>query len=593
MIRVFFLLTCINTSLSFAQTLETTVEKPGFTKPFTERVAIFEYLRGNQQKAILLLSENSGLAIGEMNAINRDLFRLEQLQKILTSNLNNRLPDAVNDDLWLKIADLRRRTDDCHGAVSALAALKSDDVLINHRQLFQRISCMLSQHNASVPVLHAAEKLIPVIETPSIWLAYIYNNMAVKAQQIDEFLMAQRYFKQALRYVDQSEEGQSLASFIQLSLGYSYFSDNRFNFALKTFADLKETTEWIDLALLGFGWSAYRNGQAGLALEAWRQLVRLPFQSIHLYEGLIAIPFALEQQNAYVDAFYAYETAITEFQRVDKHIEQLEKKLTKETILQHVLDYSARNDQSVKPLDPLLVYAYAEASYQDVFDTIAQTQRYLEQIQQAKLSLDLLNQYQQSRQFHLADKTVRMEKLQNTIEIKLAKIQKEMVFSSNLLLIDAFKQQPDHPMYPLFKQFDQLSQVALEEQSLVILLKRMRGVLMGRVHEDQFLFNEGNHSLVSLTQQFDQLNKDYTRSLSFTNQAYEQHNLKREALLVKLNAAEIQIKQVQYNAVTLLKQKTIDTLALFQSQLSIYATQAQIALTRLSENFYQEGGQQL
>jgi hypothetical protein len=568
-------------------------------KDVNERVAVYEYLRGNKEVAMIEMAIDSGLALGEGNKYRRDLFRAEQLQRTLSDILGDRMPQAVNDRLWLDISELRRRAGDCEGSLLALLSLKQLDVDMEYRRRFQQISCMLRQ-DIEPNVLVAAEKIAIKGQKDdhaqqSLWQAYIYNNMAAAAQSIDQPLLAQAYFKRALKHIDGSEEGKALKSYLQLSLAYSYFSENRFDYAQKTFANLREDSQWLDQGLLGFGWAAFNNNQPGLALESWRQLAKLPFKSINVYEGYLAIPYAFERQNALSEAYHGYEYAINQYLDVISVIDDLEENLLIEDIQKHLREYFASNGEGAAPIHPLLVYAYAQSSFQEVIDTVGKTQSYLKRIGELQVLLDGISESYQLKSDRFAIENNALAAQELATRQKIERIDALLDKLVSFQVSESLKQLPaNDPLNKHAKDYLALS-LAQKDQEQEETLTLIRRLILGRLHEEKQWKAGDDKTLDSLV---DRLLNAKAAMMNYKHQ--KTHRIKGDALgqrifllQQQLATSKAHITEVQNNAFELMLGKTLETLAQQKKQIRIFEDQARISLTRISENFYQQGGQRL
>ncbi|MCY4045294.1 MAG: hypothetical protein OXE99_09460 [Cellvibrionales bacterium] len=564
-----------------------------------ERVAVYEYLRGNKETALIEMAIDSGLALGEGNKFRRDLFRAEQLHRTLSDILGEKMPQEVNDRLWLDISELRRRAGDCEGALLALLSLKQLDVDMEFRRRFQQIACMLQQ-DIEPKVLIAAEKIAIKDQKDgelqqSLWQAYIYNNLAVAAQSIDQPMLAQAYFNRALQYVDNTKEGKALKSYLQLNLAYSYFSENRFDFAQKTFALLREDSEWLDRGLLGFGWAAFNNNQPGLALESWRQLAKLPFKSINVYEGYLAIPYAFERQNAMSEAYHGYEYAINEYLAVTKVIEDLQENLLIEDIQAHLDEYFASAGEGAAPIHPLLVYAYAQPSFQDVIDTVGKTQRYLERIDQLQVYLDGISESYQLKSDRFAIETNILEAKEMALKKKIDELDTLLDKLVTYQVSESLKQLPSSDPFKV-KATDYLAlAMAKKNQDQADTLALVRGLILGRLQEERVWQAGSGKTLDYLVMRLLQVKSDL---LDYKNQKahrVDSDTLGQRIYLLQqqLATSKAHILTVKNHALELMLGKTLETLAQQKKQIRIYEDQARISLTRISENFYQQGGQRL
>ncbi|CAA0121931.1 Uncharacterised protein [BD1-7 clade bacterium] len=589
------LVTCLVTpSLAAAEAPaeNVTIVRPNYDTTFNQQVAVYEYLRGHRRDALLELAIDNSVLAQSANENHRELVRMEQLQTALHSHLAGDMPVDLNNQLWLDVSELRRQNGDCEGALDALEELKELTMDMDHRERLQRVTCMLDQHSLSNGLLVAAENIALAAEGNSLWLAYIYNNIAVGAQYLEDYAAAQGYFTKALEYTDQSDEGRSLASHIRLSLAYSFYSAFRYDYAVNTFAELKVSTEWIDLALLGYGWAAYKNNNPGLALESWRQLVRLPFKSISVYEGFIAIPFALEKQNAFSEAYAAYVSAIEEYDEVIGQVDRINADLDGEMLLEHALEYARSKDsEEVDPLDPLLVYAFARASFQDAFDTIAkidETRHHVEQMEYTLLVLEEARRVEQEQRGNIEAALTSHEK---RVKARLEQARDGLVSISDAVLVEAISRLPsDNPLASDFASYQKLKSSLSNTQKA-----RMKGVLVGELQEEGQLIAEDQLSLIQLSEAYHRMSTRYQKYLKLKGNI--QHSIEVDSQIAQmrtqLEATKAQLSLTETHAVDLLMAKTKESLRQQREQLSVFQNQARIAAARLGEEFYQRGGRRL
>jgi hypothetical protein len=183
-----------------------------------------------------------------------------------------------------------------------------------------------------------------------IWLVYSYYNLASASLNAGMPTEAETYFERVLEYINVVSKNadqagpvnQELLSELDalyeqtiLTIAQARYQTNQYALSMESYAQLSIDGYWSDQGLLGYGWAAFNNFQRGVALEAWRQLVYLPNKSMSVYEGLLAIPFALEKANAYARALTAYDNAISEFTLAQQQIVELKQSLSLDQIRQH------------------------------------------------------------------------------------------------------------------------------------------------------------------------------------------------------------------------------------------------------------------
>lgn len=569
-------------------------------------VAIYDYMRGDQQQAIVELSSESDHNGMEFSGTrNRKLARLEQLQKTFELNLAGEMPDSLNNNLWIDISSLHYAEGDCQGALDALEEVRNLTQERDHEARMLRVTCMLDQHSLSAGVLAAAENIALSAEGTSIYLAYIYNNIAAAAGYMEDYTSAQRYYLKAKEYTDTTEEGLALASRIRLSLAWSYYESLRYDYALKEFSQLTVDNEWVDLSLLGYGWAAFKNSQPGLAVEAWRQLIYLPFKSISVYEGFLAIPYAMEKQNAYSEALAAYKAAAARYAEQISKVDELAASITAQEIEQHAVEYARSHGEPITPLHPLLVDAFSRGDFQDVFDVIAELDAFVLRLQAFEKTVKVLDEARLFMVRNIGNNDEQLAKGEAAVEQQLQGLFANLEDLGAKILVEGMaskdvseKLKAKYQRYQLLQRSVN-SGAASNQKSMQTSLKRVRNILLGDLEEE--LKERGDDSLIS-TARITRLAESY-RLLEQRYQSYwamKPYANKKDvggpqlkALQKRIDVAKQHVVTVQKKIDQLLIAKTQQALAEQKEQLVIFEDQARIALARLSEEFYQRGGRKL
>ncbi|NRB40700.1 MAG: tetratricopeptide repeat protein [Pseudomonadales bacterium] len=568
-------------------------------------VAIYEYMRGNHQQAIVELATDANAVPMGVGARNRKLMRMEQIQKTFESSLGGNIPESLHNALWLDISELHKAEDNCTGALDALAEIQNISAEDDHEVRLLRVTCMLEQHNLSQGVIAAAESIAVSAEGKSISIAYIYHNIASAAHYMEDYDNAQRYYLKSMEYLDDSAEGIALASRIRLSLAWSYYESLRYDFSLNHFSKLRIDNEWVDISLLGYGWAAFKNGEPGLAIESWRQLIYLPFQSISVYEGYLAIPYALESKNAYSEALRAYQRAADLYADQIQKVDELGQSITADAIEAHAVEYARSKGEAITPLHPLLVDAFSRGDFQDVFDVIAEVDKYQQLIEGFEGTVKALDE---ARIFNMTfdkNKLAHLQQGEVRVEENLAKLfEKLNILGGNILALGmqnvlvSFELKSQYKRYlKLERSVDDASgKQALRLQSS---LQRVRGILLGELEE---LAKERGESSYLTQSKVVRLAESY-RLLEQRYQAYwamkpyaQKTNVGEQELIAmqkRIDAVKIHITGLKLEIDELLLLKTREALDEQKQQLVIYENQARIALARLSEEFYQRGGRKL
>jgi len=131
---------------------------------------------------------------------------------------------------------------------------------------------------------------------------------------------------------------------VVMTRGYVLLQQKKFKEALQQYRGLSLQSPWADRGLLGYGWAALGNGDAGLAMQAWNKLVNMPVASPSVQEGLLAIPYGYESTGATAEAAKAYETAAARYDEELKRLRKLREELNPQTLLSMVVGKGVRED---------------------------------------------------------------------------------------------------------------------------------------------------------------------------------------------------------------------------------------------------------
>lgn len=577
--------------------------------------SLYDYHRGDYERARLNLAlaekrhpisakfEHRRLLEGK---IALDQQRFEDAQFIFDSLGVGAETAALSKKMLLPLAKLNFARGQCDKALQAMSQLGEQAEQEIFRTLFMRVSCSLDKENITAEDLGRAEFDVDTLieDNPkkardSIWLAYTYYNLAAAAGKSNDFANADRFFMEALKYTGADEEGKALSDRIRLSLAYANFQSNRFDFALKAFEGLRLEGLWIDQSLLGFGWSAYNNYKPGVALEAWRQLINLPFKSLQVYEGYIAIPFALEKVNAFSDALKGYERAIKEYDEVVDQIDHLSSSLTLTSIRQHALEYAQSKGRRIEPLHPLLVSTYAQESFRVAIErigTIAVLQNQLDADQKA---LGVFAEAQQERkkiQDSIAAQSLETHK---KLKARIEAVEDQLRQVSLSVLKSAYQTSNVSPAlrksYNEYIRLHNVAQGGASNAQIKARLDRLRGALLWAVHEDDASVLRNNKKATAAADAYHRMAIKYAGYVISERANYAPLITEKDVKALDQDIAEV--KQQSQLILRAAEQQLLSrTLAVLDGQrktIENYKRQARIANSRLKEEFFQRGGRQL
>lgn len=578
------------------------------------RAALYEYNSGNYLKGLMGLSfakRNEDVkAYREVLAgkLNLELNRYKAAQQSFDALSGYQMPAQVSQDLLFPLARLSYVKGNCANVLESLDRIEKLPIELDYHARFMRASCLALQSNQSS--LNQAEKtLIKAISkrkeahAADIWFAYAYYNLAIAAGKQSLFSEADRFYIEALKYTGVTDEGRELANRIRLSHGYANYASNRFDFAMKTFAELPLDSIWADTSLLGYGWAAYNNYKPGIALEAWRQLVNLPFKSMSVYEGYIAIPFALEKTHAFSESWAAYKYAISEYAGVIADIDKLEKSLTLKKIEAHAKEYAQREGQMVTPLHPLLAYTYAQDDFRELIERVGEVEAYQKRLDFYVETLSILSESRTKEKNSKRMGSSELQRRQKSIEASLTKLGKELPQLADALLANEMKKpEVDVNLKNRYQEYLRLSQNLQGSKSdkrskaeMAERLERLKGVLLGQLYQqsrDEFGYLA---EITRLTSTYHQLSVRYDSYQEMRKTDYQPiiSDTHLKIAHTQISALRKQSNEVLVAVQQELLKKTLLVLEEQKQRIVEYRRQARIAKTRLEEEFFQRGSREL
>lgn len=533
-----------------------------------------------------------------------DTHQYERAQNTFDNLTLDEIPAVLRKEVYYALAQLYLVEGRCQEVLTVLEQAGSFTGEQDAHVRYMRASCMMNDE-LNVTSLARAESVLRSgggpRSTGHIWYAYGYYNIAVAAANIGKLEEADRLYLEALRYTGSESEGRALAEKIRLSRGNVNYAMNRFDFAMRAYQQLPLNSIWTDEALLGYGWTAFRNYQSDIALEAWRQLINLPYRSMSVYQGYLAIPYALERADARFQALEAYQSAISQYESVTQEIDAFAAQLTLEQIRDHAVHYANRRGRLMEPLHPLLAGTYVQEDFRHLVERIGSVSSYKQQLQDQRGLLDMFRENQRVFEVQAPDRQQWREQQQRQTQADLQRLSVglddllESVMRKEMAREDANPQvRSDYQRYAALRaRFEQLPE-GREKQRLEARLQQLRGVL--------FFFLVEREIPVSDMQAIRQIiNRYQTLAVRFNEyQALTEQTFRPVVSGDQIDALQQRIDQTMEQADDVLlamqaelKDKTLLALQEQRDLIQQYKTQAYIAATNLKEDFYQRGGGRL
>ncbi len=383
----------------------------------------------NRASASAVVNAHRDMLAGYLNIL---LKRYEDAERSLAGLGDPQIFSDYNAQVLYPLARAYYGQSRCDKALGTIARAQGFHPEINARVMHIRVACMLQQSSDASVISQAESVINDALMTKSdvdkMWFAYAYYNLAsAAAGQFQNYMDADRFFNEALKYADNSSEGLALKERTLLNLGFANYADNRFDYAAKAFAELPVDGIWADVALLAYGWASLNSYKPDMAIESWRQLVNLPYKSAAVYDGYMAIPQAYEKATSYSEALAAYDEAIVEFSKLANDIDGLLKTLSRQKIHEYAIQYSQDNKETAKNLPALLARTYTE-------DNLRGKVEFINDIESYKKRLTEYEKVLQQLQAKGGAEAVKLKVLQNNIVSLRQRSEKVLVIEETQLL---------------------------------------------------------------------------------------------------------------------------------------------------------------
>lgn len=531
---------------------------------------------------------------------------LEAQQAFAGQNLNDVPLDMRNETLF-SLTRLYYAQDHCGEALDTLAKTKQLPTEQDAHARFIRASCLMQQATVTLETLEKAERVLldglkrSKTDAGVIWYAYAFYNLAVAAANIERLEEADHFYLQALSYTGDTEEGQALAEKIRLSRAEVNFVLNRYDYAMSAYQELPLNSYWQDQALLGYGWAAFRNYQSDIALEAWQQLINLPYKSMSVYQGYLVIPFAYERANAFMQAIVAYDYAMAQYTQVTKEIDRFSAQLTLQKINDHAVRYYHKQGDDVDPIHPLLAATYTEVEFRTLLEKIGLLTGYKQQLAKDESMLQMQTDYQREFNNQATQRKAWREQQQQKTEQALSRLSQQIPsLVDNILQAELDTPESNNTLRKAYQSYKVAASHAqklppsAEKQRLLQRLQRIQGILLFKLAEPKQAYALAGkvHQLANRQQTLNVRFNEYVGLTAKNFTPVVQAN-DIQLLSQRINATRETVDQQLVALQQQLLEKTQHALAEQRQQIEKYKSQARIASANLKEDFYQRGGSRL
>ena len=266
--------------------------------------------------------------------------------------------------------------------------------------------------------IELAEDSLRLFSEQSIWKYYAQFNTGVYLiKQEDRFNSGENYLLELANLEAQNKELGLIKDKANLALAFVYLKNNDQDSAASFFEKVKVNSDVTGKALLGLGWSKYREEEFDGSISAWMNLASTQIESdLVVQEAMISIPYAFEKKTENEQALFQYDLALESYKIQLSETDELSHFIESQQFIDQVSPNNL-GEETPKYVD--VIYKLNPLAHRYLSDLIASKdfQLSVKQYQQLLHMLYKLEQWQHS----LPALKMILEEKQKTYKNKLAR----------------------------------------------------------------------------------------------------------------------------------------------------------------------------
>ncbi len=232
-------------------------------------------------------------------------------QQAFNDLLDAKVAEPMRNRAWFYLAKLSYQRDNLAQAQQVLTQIKGDlpEALAPQQQLL-RAQVLMAQGQYD-----QAAVLLDGWKGPADWQAYARFNLGVALLRSGKTAQGEKQLDAVGQLTSDSEELLALRDKANLALGYVLLQNKDAARARHYLERIRLQGPYSNQALLAFGWAASAQGQQQQALIPWQELSGRAVIDSAVQEGLLAVPYAYAQLQAYPSAAQHYQQAISAYEK--------------------------------------------------------------------------------------------------------------------------------------------------------------------------------------------------------------------------------------------------------------------------------------
>jgi len=228
-------------------------------------------------------------------------------------------PQYVRDRAWFHLGKNHYQNGFIEDAEVALSSVK--DTLSGEYEA-ERLFILINIYTQTNQIEKAAE-ILDHFDDDSIWYDYARFNVGAALIKSDKMEDGIQLLKELAETKSKNRERRILQDKANLALAYTSLKTDNPVAAGQYFETIRLNDIEATKALLGIGWSLYKQNKFDSALTPWMELANREKSDPSVQEALVTIPNAFEKINNHSQALHQYNLAISIYQEQLDKIEKI------------------------------------------------------------------------------------------------------------------------------------------------------------------------------------------------------------------------------------------------------------------------------
>lgn len=312
------LMLCTTVFMPLAQAGPVYIDWKGLEDPSIKDALFYSY-QGKHFSAITRLqsAQKTGRIKGQQERAGLVLGGLylaygfhQEAANIFEAFLEKDQPPEVRDQAWFYLAKTQYQRGRYQEALHALSRIQGDLGLILQPERYVLEAIILMHEDR----LSDAMSLLQKVDSRTDWWGYGRYNLGITMARLGKKDEAVKVLDQLGLINASTQEMQDLKDKTNLLLGYTFLNQNQPEQAKPYFKRLKLSGMHANQALLGLGRAYSSKNEYKKSLVPWLNLIERDPSDPAVQDGLMAVPFAFGQLEAYKQSLEYYEKAMRIYQ---------------------------------------------------------------------------------------------------------------------------------------------------------------------------------------------------------------------------------------------------------------------------------------